>query len=130
MVIDTSAVLAVLMDEAESEAIRVAIEGDPVRLMSTASFVEASIVVETRYGEAGARELDLLLHTAQVELVPVDREQAEVARDAFRAWGKGRHRAGLNFGDCFAYALARVSGERLFFKGDDFGSTDVPSALG
>jgi ribonuclease VapC len=130
MVIDTSAVLAVLMDEAESEAIRVAIEGDPVRLMSTASFVEASIVVETRYGEAGARELDLLLHTAQVELVPVDREQAEVARDAFRAWGKGRHRAGLNFGDCFAYALARVSGERLLFKGDDFGSTDVPSALG
>lgn len=130
MVIDTSAVLAVLMDEAESEAIRVAIEGDPVRLMSTASFVEASIVVETRYGEAGGRELDLLLHTAQVELVPVDREQAAVARDAYRAWGKGRHQAGLNFGDCFAYALARVSGEPLLFKGEDFGHTDVAQALG
>ena len=130
MVIDTSAVVAVLLDEPESPMIRRAIEDDPVRMMSTASFVEAAMVIETRFGEAGGRELDLLLHTARVELVPVDREQAELARDAFRHFGKGRHRAGLNFGDCFSYALARVSGERLLFKGDDFGHTDVPSVLG
>ncbi|HSN54430.1 MAG TPA: type II toxin-antitoxin system VapC family toxin [Candidatus Sulfomarinibacteraceae bacterium] len=130
MVIDTSAVVAILLDEPESPVIRRAIEDDPVRLMSTASFVEAAMVIETRFGEAGGRELDLLLHTARIELIPVDREQAELARDAFRQFGKGRHRAGLNFGDCFSYALARVSGERLLFKGDDFGHTDVEQVLG
>jgi ribonuclease VapC len=130
MVIDTSAVVAILLDEPESPVIRRAIEDDPVRLMSTASFVEAAMVIETRFGEAGGRELDLLLHTARIELIPVDREQAELARDAFRHFGKGRHRAGLNFGDCFSYALARVSGERLLFKGDDFGHTDVEQVLG
>ena len=129
MVIDTSAVVAILLDEPESPVIRRAIEDDPVRMMSTASFVEAAMVIETRFGEAGGRELDLLLHTARIELIPVDREQAELARDAFRHFGKGRHRAGLNFGDCFSYALARVSGERLLFKGDDFGHTDVPVVL-
>jgi ribonuclease VapC len=129
MVIDTSAVVAILFDEPESPVIRRAIEDDPVRLMSTASFVEAAMVIETRFGEAGGRELDLLLHTARIELIPVDREQAELARDAFRHFGKGRHRAGLNFGDCFSYALARVSGERLLFKGDDFPHTDVAVAL-
>lgn len=129
MVIDTSAVVAILLDEPESPVIRRAIEDDPVRMMSTASFVEAATVIETRFGEAGGRELDLLLHTARIELIPVDREQAELARDAFRQFGKGRHRAGLNFGDCFSYALARVSGERLLFKGDDFGHTDVEQVL-
>ncbi len=130
MVIDTSAVVAILLDETESPVIRRAIEDDPIRMMSAASFVEAAMVIETRFGEAGGRELDLLLHTARIELIPVDREQAELARDAFRHFGKGRHRAGLNFGDCFSYALARVSGERLLCKGDDFGHTDVPSVFG
>jgi len=129
MVIDTSALLAILLDEADSTAIRDAIERDPMRLMSTASYLEASMVVETRFGEPGGRELDLLLHVAQVELVPVDREQAEVAREGFRRFGKGRHRAGLNFGDCFSYALARVSGEAMLFKGEDFVHTDVESVL-
>lgn len=79
--------------------------------MSTASFLETAIVIEARYGEPGARELDLLLHAASVEIVSVDREQAEVARDGYRRYGKRRLPANLNFGDCFAYALARCTGE-------------------
>lgn len=129
MIVDTSAVLAILQDEPESLRIRQAIEDDPIRLMSAAIYLEASMVVEARFGEPGGRELDLLLHVAQVEVVAVDREQAEVARDGFRLFGKGRHRARLNFGDCFSYALARVSGEALLFKGDDFIHTDVESVI-
>jgi ribonuclease VapC len=129
MVIDTSAVLAILLDEPESQSIREALEDDPVRLMSSASFLESSIVIEARFGEHGGRELDLLMHTARIEIVSVDREQAEVARDGYRSFGKGHHPAGLNFGDCFSYALARVTGEKLLFKGKDFGRTDVESAI-
>jgi ribonuclease VapC len=129
MIIDTSAVLAILQDEPESPQIRHAIEDDPIRLMSAATYLEASMVVEARFGEAGGRELDLLLHVARVEVVAVDREQADVARDGFRRYGKGRHRAALNFGDCFSYALARVSGEPLLFKGQDFVHTDVESVI-
>lgn len=102
-----------------------AIDADPVRLMSVASVLETSIVVETRFGEAGGRELDLLLHRVPIDVVGVTVEQLEVARKAFRRFSKGRHPAGLNFGDCFTYALAKVSGEPLLFKGDDFGKTDV-----
>jgi ribonuclease VapC len=129
MIIDTSAVLAILQDEPESPQIRHAIEDDPIRLMSAATYLEASMVVEARFGEAGGRELDLLLHVARVEVVAVDREQADVARDGFRRYGKGRHRAALNFGDCFSYALARGSGEPLLFKGQDFVHTDVESVI-
>ncbi len=129
MIIDTSAVLAILQDEPESPQIRQAIEGDPIRLMSAATSLEASMVVEARFGEAGGRELDLLLHVAQVEVVAVDREQTDVARDGFRRYGKGRHRAALNFGDCFSYALVRVSGEPLLFKGQDVLHTDIESVL-
>ena len=129
MIVDTSAVIAILQDEPESPQIRQAIEDDPIRLMSAATYLEASMVVEARFGEAGGRELDLLLHVAQVEVVAVDREQAEVARDGFRRFGKGRHRAALNFGDCISYALAKVSGEPLLFKGADFTHTDVESVI-
>jgi len=129
MVIDTSAVLAILLDERESKAIRDAIEGDPIRLMSSASFLEASIVVEARFGEPGGRELDLLMHAAKIDVVAVDLEQAEIARDGYREFGKGRHPAALNFGDCFSYALTKVTGEKLLFKGDDFSRTDVAAAL-
>jgi ribonuclease VapC len=93
--------------------------------MSTASYLKAAIVIEARFGEPGGRELDLWLHRAGVDLVAVDADQAEVARSAYRRYGKGRHRAGLNYGDCFAYALSKVSGEPLLFKGDDFGHTDI-----
>jgi ribonuclease VapC len=129
MVLDTSAVLAILVDEPESASIRRAIEDDPTRLFSAASLLEASIVIETRFGEAGGRELDLLLYRADVQIVPVDRDQVEIAREAYRRYGKSRNPAGLNFGDCFAYALSRSSGEPLCFKGDDFPKTDVSSVL-
>ena len=128
MVIDTSAAVAILLDEPERRGFNEKIEADPRRLMSAVSFVETALVIETRLGEAGGRELDLLLYRADVEVVPVDPDQAEVARRAFRRYGKGRHPAGLNFGDCFAYALVKTSGEALLFKGDDFGLTDVIAA--
>ena len=126
MVLDTSALLAVLMNEPEAAACAVAIDADPVRLLSAANLVETSIVIEARVGEAGGRELDLLLHKATIDIVPVDADQAELARHAYRQFGKGRHPAGLNYGDCFAYALAQSVGEPLLCKGDDFSKTDVP----
>ncbi len=126
MVIDTSAIAALLFNEPEADDIEVAIDDDPVRLMSTASAVEAAIVVEARLGAAGGREFDLLIHKAGIELVAVTPEQGEIARLAWRRFGRGRHEANLNFGDCFAYALAATSGEPLLFKGDDFKKTGIP----
>ncbi|MGV0990990.1 MAG: type II toxin-antitoxin system VapC family toxin [Mycobacterium sp.] len=125
MVIDSSALVAMLNDEADAPRLEAAVEADPVRLMSTASYLEAAIVIETRFGEPGGRELDLWLHRAGVDLVAVDAAQAEAARTAYRRYGKGRHRAGLNYGDCFAYALAKISGQPLLFKGNDFTHTDI-----
>lgn len=128
MVIDTSALVAMLTDEADAILLEARVAEDPARTMSTASYLETAIVIEARYGEAGGRELDLWLHRASVELVPVTADQAEVARRAYRQYGKGRHPAGLNYGDCFSYALAKVNGEPLLFKGDDFQHTDVVAA--
>ena len=125
MVIETSALVSMLTDEPEAQRFEAAVAADPVRLMSTASYLEAAIVIEERFGEPGGRELDLWLHRAGVDLVGVDADQAEVARSAYRRFGKGRDPAGLNYGDCFAYALAKVSGEPLLFKGGDFGHTDI-----
>ena len=129
MILDTSALFAILADEWEAPFFEELIEADPVRLLSAGSLLETAIVVEARYGEAGGRELDLLLHAAQIEVVAVNREQAERARRAWRRFGKGNHPAGLNYGDCFAYALAKHTGEPLLYKGDDFGKTDVRPAL-
>ncbi|MGH6661522.1 MAG: type II toxin-antitoxin system VapC family toxin [Rhodospirillales bacterium] len=128
MVIDTSALVAILLDEPERRAFNEKIEADPRRLVSAVTFVEAALAIEARVGEAGGRELDLFLHRAGVETVPVDADQAEIARRAFRRYGRGRHPAGLNFGDCFAYALVKTTGEPLLFKGDDFGRTDIVAA--
>lgn len=125
MVIDTSALVAMLSDEPEAERLEAAMEADAVLLMSTASYLETAIVIESRFGEPGGRELDLWLHRAAVDLVAVHAEQAHAARVAYRQYGKGRHPAGLNYGDCFAYALAKISGEPLLFKGDGFPKTDV-----
>lgn len=125
MVLDTSALLAVLLNEPDAAAFARAIEADPVRLLSAANLVETGIVIEARVGEAGGRELDLLLHKATIEVVPVDAAQAELGRHAYREFGKERHAAGLNYGDCFAYALAQSTGEPLLFTGDDFSKTDV-----
>lgn len=128
MVIDTSALIAILEDEPERRAFIEKIEGADVRLLSAAAFVEASIVIEARRGAEGQRLLDLFIERGGIEIAPVDEEQAREARLAFSRYGKGRHQAGLNFGDCFSYALAIASGEALLFKGTDFGGTDVNTA--
>ena len=125
MVIDTSALIAVLLGEPEAEAFAMAIANDPKRLISAFSALEVSIVIEAKKGEAGGRELDLLLHRSQIDIVAMDSEQAELARIAWRTFGKGRHPAGLNVGDCCSYALSKYSGEPLLFKGDDFSKTDL-----
>jgi ribonuclease VapC len=125
VVIDTSALIALLGMEPEAARLAAAIEADGTRLISAASLLEAAVVIESRYGPDGGRELDLLIAKAGLSVEPVTAQQAEIAREAWRRFGKGRHPAGLNFGDCFSYALARVTGEPLLFKGTDFPQTDV-----
>ena len=129
MVIDTSALLVLLGNEAEAERFREALAADSVRLVSAATVLEATLVVESRWGDAGGRELDHLLVKADVEVVPVDLDQLATARDGWRRYGRGRHEAALNFGDCFSYALASTSGEPLLFTGTDFSRTDVAVAV-
>jgi ribonuclease VapC len=125
MVIDTSALVAILEDEPERRAFNEALEAADFRLMSVATFVEVSIVVEARKGAEGLRELDLFIDRSGIAVVAVDLEQGRLARHAFSRFGKGRHPAGLNFGDCFSYALARTLGQPLLFKGTDFSRTDL-----
>jgi ribonuclease VapC len=125
MVIDTSAILAVLMDEPERAILTELIEDSDTRWMSTATFVETSIVIDARYGGAGLQDLDFLLERAEIELIAVDAVQARTARRAWSRFGKGRHPAALNFGDCFSYALATTHAQPLLCKGDDFPKTDV-----
>ena len=129
MVIDTSAVLAILQDEPERPRFTVAIAEAARRSMSAATLLEVAIVIEARHGIEGGRHLDLLLERAGVDIVAVDEEQVRIAREAYRRFGKGRHPAGLNYGDCFSYALAHVRQQRLLFKGGDFARTDVVSAI-
>lgn len=130
MTLDTSVVLAILQDEAEREEFVRLIEGDPRRLMSVVSILEAAMVLEGRRGEDAGADLDQFLRSASIESVPFDEEQLRLARAAYRRFGKGRHAAGLNFGDCMAYALAQWSGEPLLYKGSDFGATDVRKVRG
>ena len=125
MVIDTSAIVAIALNEPDAAELEVRIADDPVRLISAATVLEATIVLETRLGDAGGREFDLWLLKIGAEIVPVDAEQADAARRAWRRYGKGRHAAALNYGDCFSYALALTRGEPLLFKGEDFAMTDV-----
>lgn len=125
MVIDTSAIVAIALDEPDAAALEARIADDPVRLISAATVLEATIVLETRLGDAGGREFDLWLLKIGAEIVPVDAEQTEAARRAWRRYGKGRHPAGLNYGDCFAYALALTRGEPLLYKGEDFAKTEI-----
>jgi ribonuclease VapC len=125
MVIDTSAILAILQGEPEARAFAEAIEAATTRSISAASLVEASMILQSRFGADAVRDLDVLIALAAIAIVAVDADQAYIAREAFRDFGKGRHAAALNFGDCFAYALARALGEPLLFKGNDFSKTDV-----
>ena len=125
MVIDTSAVLAVLLDEPECEAFVKAIAAADICRLSVANFVEASMVLHGRSGAEAVRRLDLLIHRAGIVVTPISADQGLAARDAFARYGKGRHPARLNFGDCFSYALAKEVDEPLLFKGNDFAKTDV-----
>lgn len=125
MVLDTSAIVAILTRESSAERLLLAVENDPERLVSAATVVEASLVLMGRYGDAGDAQLDRFLRAIGAEVVPVDEEQASIARDAALRFGKGRHAAALNFGDCFSYALAVARASRLLYVGDDFGKSDV-----
>ena len=125
MVIDTSAIMAILRNEPEGEEFRNMIAVSSVRLASAMAKLAMGMVVLGRRGAPGLLELDRLLLELAVTFVPFDEHQADIARDAFARYGKGRHRAGLNFGDCAAYALSRAEAEPLLFKGTDFGATDV-----
>lgn len=128
MIVDTSAVVAILFGEGGADRYERAIAEAPGCRMSVVTFLEAAIVVESRGGEAAGHELDAFVSAATIELAPVTPEQTQGARRAWRRFGKGNHAAGLNFGDCFAYALAESTGEPLLFKGRDFALTDVQVA--
>ena len=128
MVIDTSAILAIALNEPEAAAFEGLIADDPIRLISAATLLEAAMVIETRLDDAAGSELDLWIFRAGVEVVAVDADHADQARRAWRRYGKGRHPAGLNYGDCFSYALAVISGEPLLYKGNDFSQTDIAAA--
>jgi ribonuclease VapC len=125
MVIDTSALAAIFFGEPQRQIFLNAITAAESRLLSAASVLETGIVLEGRQGEAAGREFDLFVVRANLLVVSVDAEQAEIARLAWRRYGKGRHPAGLNMGDCFTYALCRSSGEPLLAKGTDFALTDI-----
>lgn len=125
VVIDTSALLAILLGEQERKQFLELLSESGTRLLSAANALETAIVVESRRGESGGRELDLFLHRSGIEIVAVNEEQFTLARYAWRKYGKGRHRAALNFGDCFAYALAKISSDTLLAKGEDFSRTDL-----
>jgi ribonuclease VapC len=125
MIIDTSALIAILDQEPEAERIARTLASTPERMLSAANLLEIGIVMQVRRGDDGARDVDLLLAKLRVEIVPFTATQAETARKAFRRYGRGRHDAKLNFGDCFAYALAKDQSAPLLFKGDDFSQTDA-----
>ena len=125
MVIDTSAIMAILLGESAAGRLVEALESDRTRLVSGATVVEASLVVLGRFGEMGDPQIDRLLRGIGAEMVPVGLEQVAIARDAALRFGRGRHPAALNFGDCFSYALAMERGEPLLFVGEDFAKTDV-----
>ncbi len=129
MVIDTSAIIAILLMEEESALFINAIYSASTRLISTCSLLEATMVLNRTRKEEGVKALDLFVEEAMLEVIPFDREQLKIARDAFAKYGKGNHKAKLNFGDCFSYALAKAFREPLLFKGNDFSLTDIESAI-
>lgn len=129
MILDTSALIAILRDEPEAPACAEAIASATVRRLSAANYVETGAVIDRAGDPVASRRVDELLAVSGIEIETVDRTQAQIAREAYRDFGKGSgHSAQLNFGDCFAYALAKTTGEPLLFKGDDFSHTDVAPA--
>jgi ribonuclease VapC len=125
MVIDTSTLAAIFFAEPERQSLLEAMNNAESRRMSAATVLETGIVLEGRQGESAGREFDLFVVRANIDVVPVDAEQIEIARSAWRRYGKGRHPAALNLGDCFAYALAKSSGELVLAKGTAFSQTDI-----
>jgi ribonuclease VapC len=125
MVVDNSALVAILRKELEAARFTRAILRDSVRLMSAANLLEAGIVIDNQAGLSAGRRLDAFVERAGIGIEPVTEEQVRIARQAYVDFGRGNHPAGLNFGDCFAYALAKTTGEPLLFKGDDFARTDI-----
>jgi ribonuclease VapC len=131
MIIDTSALIAILRDEPDARDCALAIENSRNRRLSAANFVETALVIDGSRDPIASRRFDDLVKEAQIVIEPVTEAQARIAREAYRDFGKGSgHSANLNFGDCFAYALAKVTGEPLLFKGDDFIHTDIIPARG
>ncbi len=131
MIVDTSVLIAILRAEPDARRYAEAIEASPTRRLSTVSFVETAAVIDRGGDPVASRRFDDLIREAHLVLEPVDERQAVIAREAYRDFGKGSgHAARLNFGDCFAYALARVRAEPLLFKGEDFSRTDIVNALG
>jgi ribonuclease VapC len=129
MILDTSALVAVLFGEPEADLYTQLIYDADRCLISAGSFLELSIVIERQAGPEVARQCEMFFRRSGIVVEPFTVEQAHIARQAFHDFGKGRHPAGLNFGDCFAYALTKITGEPLLFKGDDFKKTDIVSAL-
>jgi ribonuclease VapC len=128
MIVDTSAIVAILFDESDAQTYARAIARADSCRMSAATFVETAIVVEAQTKHNGSRQLDAFIRRAAISIEPVTEAQAHIARQAFIDFGKGRHAAGLNYGDCFSYALSKVTGEPLLFKGRDFAKTDLTAA--
>ena len=130
MIIDTSALIAILRAEPDASDMAHAIERARDRRISAANWLEAAVVIDGSRDPVASRRFDELVRAAELQVEPVTPDQARIARDAYRDFGKGSgHKAGLNFGDCFAYALAKSSGEELLFKGNDFSHTDIAPAL-
>ena len=129
MIVDSSAIVAILGHEDDVDSLAEALVEAPIRRLSAVNYVETAIVIDSRRDPVLSRGLDDFLREAQIKIEGVTPEQARLAREAYRDFGKGRRRAGLNFGDCFAYALAKAMGEPLLFKGEDFRHTDITSAL-
>ena len=128
MIVDSSAIVAILGSEADADSLEAALVGAPIRRVSSVNYVEAAVVIDSRRDPILSRGLDEFLRQTQTAIETVTPEQARIAREAYRDFGKGRRRAGLNLGDCFAYALAKVAGEPLLCKGHDFKKTDLEVA--
>jgi ribonuclease VapC len=129
MIVDTSALIAILRDEPEARACADAIEKSAVRRVSAGNFVETALIIDASRDPVASRRFDDLIKEAQITVEPVTEAQARIAREAYRDFGKASgHPARLNFGDCFTYALAKVTGETLLFQGDDFTRTDIKPA--
>jgi ribonuclease VapC len=129
VIVDTSAIVAILFNEPDAATYATAIAEAEIRRISAATYVEASIVIEANTKAGGTAEFDTFVRRAGLSIEPVTEEQAHLARQAYSHYGRGRHAAGLNYGDCFSYALAKATGEPLLFKGADFKKTDIRRAL-